>query len=159
MKNFADRTMFFVISLILILTSCKNECKQSEEIFLTKTDFFLEIISAIDSDNLRQEWNKKDLEKNVKLKTTKALNKLDFKNIKRFKDVYVFSFKTKHDTDFLDRIFNKNMKSCNVYLFYSINLKNREEVINYPQYSECRYERKELTQNWTYTFQMWYCAD
>ena len=143
----------------MILSNCKNECKQNEEIFLTKIDFLSEIINVIDSDNLIQEWDKNDLEKIVNLKTIKTLNNLNFKNIKRFKDVYVFSFKTKYDADFLDNTFKKNMKSCNVYLFYSINLKNREDIINYPQYSECRYERKELTKNWTYALQIWYCAD
>ncbi len=159
MKNFIDKIIYFALFFILILTSCKNGCRQNEDLFLTKIGLFSEIINEIKVNNSKKEWNKKDLEKNINSKTLEILNKLDFNNIERFKDVYVLSFKTKYQAGFLDNLSNKNMTSCNVYLFYSKNLKNRENIINYPQYSECRYKRKELTSNWTYTFQKWYCAD
>ena len=84
---------------------------------------------------------------------------LHIDNIYKIRSVLAFTFKHPYEKDWIDKRAQQNLESCNTHIIYGENIDDKNNVLSYPRYAECRYKKEELKDNWTYVFQKWYCAD
>ncbi|CAL2107965.1 conserved hypothetical protein [Tenacibaculum sp. 190524A02b] len=156
MKYFIINKLLLVVTLISF--GCNN-CKETNtKVFKDKLPLFNKVVTILEKSE-KQNLTVENLKDNLTKNEIKTLDELSFKNIELVNGISVLTFKQAYKKGFLSKTFNENMKSCNVYLFYSRDWAKRKEVTKYPQYIECSYEEKELNNNWIYIFQKWNCAD
>lgn len=84
---------------------------------------------------------------------------LNLDKINKINDDIVFTFKNPYEKDWIDKKVQQNLETCYVHIVYAKNKKTKNEILAYEQYAECKYEQKEINDNWTYVLQKWYCAD
>jgi len=157
-----------LIFLCLITISCTN-CEKYNSIDFENN---LEIFEVIRKEVIKQEWLNHNqnidllfLKENIDSISFGVLKKMSFTNIQVFQEVMVFKFSYNSNDTYLDKKIddklkaNTTNKSCNHFLFYSKNDFVKNQIMNYPRYAECRYENRKINSNWSYSSQIWYCAD
>ncbi len=149
MKSFVGNVFFtFFISFFINCTQSNDEVvKNIKQLESIKDKVLRDKNQNFDKEYVKHILNDKELE---------LLGNLNFNIVRKYDSVIVFEFKNKYDKNWLDKKFNNNVNGCNVFLFYG---KNREKIINYEQYAECRIKKENIDDNWTYVYQEWYCAD
>ena len=158
MKIYKSKALLFLG--ILIVTGC-NSCPN------TKSDFIenLELLKRTKTLVLKETSEKtkrieiSEFKQIVSNSDYEILSELSLDHIYKINDAVVFTFKSPYQKDWLDKKFQKNLESCNTHIFFSNNQNNKQEILAYPRYAECRSEVENINENWTYVFQKWYCAD
>ena len=158
MRNFPGRIV--VLFFIIITTGC-SKCPHSKNDFadqLATLNKVKDVILQNTPEEVKR-YPQEEIKKFVTKEDLRVLDALHLDNIYKIRNVLVFTFKYPYKKDWLDRKAQQNLESCNTHIIYGENVADKNDVLSYPRYAECRYKKEELDHNWTYVFQKWYCAD
>lgn len=164
MKNFLGKIIIFSFFSFISCNNCKNDDFLSN--FKKNKVSFQNAITIIDEKKLFDIYDEIDsriLEKILNIEDLLILKKIHFVHIRKTSDVLIFKFSNNHKSSLLEQKIGKSLDTsseliCEFYLFFNKNITNRHEVVFYEQYSECRYEYKDLG-NWTFVNLKKPCSD